>query len=347
MKKYFSYLLILLLALLFACSSDNKSKEFLTDQKAFSQSIELIFKKNSESNKALEEIKSNPNDTALITKTLNSFIVSNKEIINESEKVSDEFLDEISLEFKTDYRHLLDEYKISANTIQSKNNESEDTTDLDKNTMIAENSFWNYFQAHQSEIIKKFPMIGQDFKATLEKLKVPSTKEDDKIVIDKSYWGIIWRLAIGDFAVTFIFSLLISILVALNVLTFNATKKLKLNSMGTLLILLSAFFGFLAQTYLWVLWSAFCSYSVSYFIDSPSVTQNWIYYLTGFFASWGPMSYLLSKELDTVESAEEKNKIYRGSSMYILISIISFIIFCVFPNLLSSDFISFIYNRIY
>lgn len=121
----------------------------------------------------------------------------------------------------------------------------------------------------------------------------------------------------------------------------------KLNSFGTILLIPFSLIGFISQGFLWIIWAAFCAFSVKYFIDSPTVTHNWLYYATGFFASWGPLNYLSVKEQDTAETTKERNKIIIGSFIYIILIIVSFILFCIYPNLTSYKFISFIYEWVY
>jgi hypothetical protein len=160
---------------------------------------------------------------------------------------------------------------------------------------------------------------------------------------NKSYWKMLLYLGIGDFVVTLLYSLLVVLTMFLTIGLTKGAEKVGLGSTGTLILIIPKVIVSIGlQIYFWVLWASFCVFNVLYFMDSPQVTHNWLYYLTGFIAVSAPMSYLSSREQETESSYEAKKRISTYAGIYILISIAAYLLFCFYPKLLDYKFISFI-----
>ena len=160
---------------------------------------------------------------------------------------------------------------------------------------------------------------------------------------NKSYLKMVLYLGIGNFIVTILYSLLIVFIMFLTIGLFKGAEKIGLGSPGTLILIIPKFIVSIGlQIYFWVLWASFCVFNVLYFMDSPQVTDAWLYYFTGFIAVSAPMSYLSSKEQETESSYAAKNRIRTYAEIYILISISAYLLFCFYPKLMDYKFISFI-----
>ena len=152
-----------------------------------------------------------------------------------------------------------------------------------------------------------------------------------KKLTSKSYWKMLLYLGIGDFAVTFLYSLLVVLTMFLTIGLTKGAEKIGLGNIGTLILIIpKVIISIGLQIYFWVLWGAFCVFNVLYFIDSPQVTHNWLYYLTGFIAVSAPMSYLSSREQETEISYEAKKRISTYAGVYILISMSAYLLFCFY-----------------
>ena len=116
------------------------------------------------------------------------------------------------------------------------------------------------------------------------------------------------------------------------------------------MIFISTPFIFIAnvgQAYFWILWAAYCAFTILFYKDSPSVFHNWLYYVTGFFTVTGPIGWLSHKEKQTATSKDELQKIQGGTFYYSLIAIVAFIVFCIWTNLLNYKYISWLNEWLY
>jgi hypothetical protein len=356
MKKCATFFIAVSLIITASCSNkeSNNDQKFKIDEKNLTESLGMILKANLDARKGLSEFKKSFKDSSeFSTPTdvqreayfdlINKNLKSDTSIILQGQKVSNSFLNYISPEFKTKYRNLIDNYTTTIE-VTKQNLSADSLREFDIKTQTIESAFWDYLQEHQSEFNQKLPEFKDDFKASMVKYNLPVGNNKE---IEKFYWGLFWRLSIGGFVVTLIFSFVIVIIVFLIASILKISERSKKEFLNVILVIPVSTVGFVAQAYLWILWSGFCVYSVKFFIDSPTVTQSWIYYITGFFASWLPLSYMASKEIETANSTKERNGTVVGSTMYILISILSFLVFSFFPTLMQHDFISFFYKWVY
>lgn len=117
-------------------------------------------------------------------------------------------------------------------------------------------------------------------------------------------------------------------------------------------ILSFSFLFIIVQAYLWVIWTSYCVFTVKYFINSPAVTHSWLYYIAGFCAALFLLT-LLDNAMQGIKSrynlnlSEQFQLIVFGVNTYVVVIVLSFILFSVFPNLMSYKYVSFINNWIY
>ncbi len=154
------------------------------------------------------------------------------------------------------------------------------------------------------------------------------------------------RLLISDFVSIFVFSFfVIALLLPLAAIGLLAEKINK-----GLLTIISIPFMIIAgigQAYFWILWAAYCAFTIQFYIDSPTVSQNWLYYITGFFSVTGPIGWLSHKEKQSATSYDEQKKIQDGTFYYSLIAIVAFIVFCIWTSLLDYKYISWANDWLY
>ncbi|WP_293874466.1 hypothetical protein [Flavobacterium sp.] len=352
MKKYIYTATIFFLLILSSCSEKNESSQniFEADKNALLKSIDILGKAADKMNKiSATESEININNIAdnsqvsKLTEQQQSYLEALEEIesgIKESYKVSDNFLNNIHPEMKTMYRDnyigsfklVLTEQKAILKKGFDKGTDilkdkdyltklSEEHAKSEKHILEMQTLWYNFIQSHQDVLNDEINLSGKKS--------------------NKSYWGMFWRFLIA----TFIAVILVSVVISLLVLPIAGLgligDKIKSNVLPYLNILFSLIAG-IAQFYFWLLWAAFCVHHIYYFMDSPNVTHRWLYYITGFSFAITPMSYLSSKEQDITDSHKEKASIFLGSSIYILFTVVMFILFCIYPNWMDYKYVSFI-----
>jgi hypothetical protein len=86
----------------------------------------------------------------------------------------------------------------------------------------------------------------------------------------------------------------------------------------------------LAQAYFWGFWGALCATLAA--AASPHAWSAWVYYVLAFGACVGPIGFLLGKERGTAQSAGEVTAIEKGSVLYSLIAILTYVAFSIWPS---------------
>ncbi len=343
MKKYIAPIILFFFFALASCSdkNDNSKTDFLKDKNELLRSLNILGKATEKFNQLKPtDANLNVDDTLAVIKfaeqvkeyknVLNEFQLG----INESEKVSDEFLDNIHPEMKSMYR---DKYigsfklQLSSNLFEKGFKYSNDKNKLaeiaeeenkqDKKVEEMQTEWFDFIQKHQDVLNDEDVLTGKKS--------------------DKSYWGMFWRFLVADFIATLLVSFLIVILILPITGIALLSEKIKSSALSFLTIPFVLVAG-LGQLYFWVLWASFCVFHMHYYMDSPNVSHRWLYYLTGFFAAIAPMGYLSTKEQETADTNTERNRIANGSFMYILLTIVAYIVFCIYPNLMDYKLISFI-----
>jgi hypothetical protein len=346
-----NYLLILFTTalLLFSVScSEKKTTEFKPDQIAFSNSIAMILKSNADAYSKIDEYKKSGQNPYEENNNVQALPSSYNQIIKESEKVSDEFLDYLDSDLKLRYRNLINIYKTILDLIQSGNYNSETVEKIDKEIYSTEESFWKLFEDKQSSFEKKLSGFGQDMKDALKKYNVPVKK--DTTDSNKSIWKMILRFILANLVLVVVYLILGSILLFIFRIMVNYTQRI------TGFVFFSIVIAIILQIYLWTLWSSFCVTTIKYYINSPEVTHSWIYYIVGFL---GTVSILFSieerfKSLKLKSNNNINLKVFEKVKLlifwmdiYFIFVLIGFIFFCIFPSLMTNNVFAFVNNLIY
>jgi len=243
--------------------------------------------------------------------------------IKESKKVSDQFLAFIHPEMNKMYQqNFIGIYKLVLKNIGNTDIENLYESDQEINDKML--TYWAFIQANQDEINKKLGDVEKKPK--------------------KSYWRMLLRLIIADFVSTIVFSFFIIALL----LPFTPVMAFANKSTIAAIIL----FPFMAiasigQTYFWILWASFCAFTVTFYVDSPDANHAWLYYITGFFFTTGPIGWFAYKESQSAQTYEEHKGIQMGTTYYGLIVIAAYIIFCIWTNLMDYKFLSWINDWLY
>ncbi len=82
---------------------------------------------------------------------------------------------------------------------------------------------------------------------------------------------------------------------------------------------------FLINVYILSGWSAYVAFHVLMYTSLPGIPNVWLYYTVGFFLCYGPLGYMAVKG----RLGEDINSI-----LYIIIAMIAYIIFLIFPILM-------------
>ena len=347
--KNISILLISTFVLV-SCFSKKKSKiDFEVNKAAFQNSLQIMQDisvkinklENDISDDSIRPFKLSPSE--VMGRYYVIFDLNDKGIL-ESSKVTDEYLDYIHPELKNMYRNNL----IAANKLKyqflkeslEKNITYQAIIDIEKRQKFITETANKGVQI--SEKTDKMFREWNDFNnKNYDKLTNKSILLGSKP--NKSYWKMLFFSIIGDIVVTILYSLLVYIILGLTVGIAKISELSKSENTGLLLLLIPQFiFSTFVQVYFWILWAAFCAFNVIYFLDSPNVTHNWLYYLTGFLAAGTPMAYLSNKEQEYESSSKAKKKISNYSLVHILISTVGYVVLCISPKLMNIKYISFI-----
>ncbi len=185
--------------------------------------------------------------------------------------------------------------------------------------------------------------FNQDFKDAMRKYNVP-IEQQEKDYSEKSFWRMIWRLIYGNVGLGLAYLFVSGILrLIFKLITKDKTRI-------TLFIFFAIIFALLIEIYLWILWSSFCVITIRYYINSPTVTHVWLYYVAGII---GLLLLLFNLEAKYKKPSynltvfEKFKAIVFWPDVYFVVCILSFTIFCIFPNLMNNVVISFINNWIY
>ena len=133
-------------------------------------------------------------------------------------------------------------------------------------------------------------------------------------------------LILSGFVALFCFSIAL-ILLLLPLVIFSRYR----NPPKTLVIPLMGFAG-CYQVYFWGFWSAFCVAFVIKYTQNGNGTWDWIYWILGFIWCISLIGWLSHKERQMSRSNEEIFSVYKGSTIYSLISIVTFLFFSFAPS---------------
>jgi hypothetical protein len=326
MRQFFA-LAFILSTVFISCSNkekkDNKEK-YSNDLKSFSKSLEIFDSANKFALDIAEKSKSGEQiDTSVIRDNFRQMFDKIKEGIAESEKVSDEFLDFLHPKLKSMYRDtFVGSFKMMIEFREKGDYSKANALDQKVNSM--QQSFFAFLEANQND----FQKLSNGDNAT-----------------KKSYWRMLVRFFISDFAALIVFSFLIVILLLPIMPIALLGEKLSTNVSAALsfpFIIIAA----AGQLYFWMLWASYCTSTIKHYMDSPTVTHNWLYYLTGFFAVSAPIGWLGNKESQG-QNYEDRKNTQKGTLYYSLIAIVCFIVFCIWTNLLDYKFVSWVNEWLY
>lgn len=328
--NFIRYLLFFPVCVIALCTcsdkhNDSKSK-YAADKEAFIKSLETFGKANEEATKFIEDNKDKiSNDPNFATTNIQNMLDKYKDGIKESEKVSDDFLDFLHPKLKSMYKDtFVDSFREMIEF--SEDGDYSKAMEIDKKVNDMQKSFYSFLHDNQDEINKK----------------IPSEKNAPK----KSYWRMFLRFLISNFVSILVFSFFVFVLLLPLVPIVLLAEKINKG----LLTILSIPFMIIAgvgQAYFWILWAAYCAFTIRFYMDSPAVSHNWLYYVTGFLSVTGPIGWLSNKEKQTATSYDEQKKNQGGTFYYSLIAIVAFIVFCIWTNLLDYKYISWVNDWFY
>lgn len=319
-------LTFILLTTFVSCSEKeiDKKRNYSNDLESFDKSLEIFTKANRFAVEIIENSKKGAQfDTSFVTNKYHQYIETISEGIIKSENISDDFLDYLHPELKSMYREkFVGSYKMIIEFV--------------------ENGDYN----NAEEFDQKIYDMQQSFHVFLLDKQIDFNKiSDGGNKPKKSYWRMLLRFLISNFATITIFSLLLFTIFAplmfIGLLADDFNK-----SFSTVLSLLFLAISVVCQIYFWVLWASYCAYTVKYYIYSPVITYNWIYYLTGFFMVSAPISWFGRKESHG-QYYNNRNSTQIAVVLYCLIAIICYIVFCIWSNLLDYKYISWVNYWLY
>ena len=145
-----------------------------------------------------------------------------------------------------------------------------------------------------------------------------------------TFWGFVFRLAVGSVAAPIVFSFMVVPLFGLLALTVRRSDS-KLTPLAYPVLALL----FISQLYLWGMWASYCAGLAVVRASDPEVTHTWLYYLVAFMFVTAPLAYLASKEQAAATSVGEVQKIQRGSILYKGAAIAAFVMFSLWPALMT------------
>jgi hypothetical protein len=260
-----------------------------------------------------------------------------KKLINEgietSEKISDDFLKYLHPELSEYFKgRLVKSNKLYIEGISGDYDLSEAIQkQIEANKLLAEwGSYWadNFDQINKQLTVKSKKTFGQKIK------RLTSVNESKR-----SYWRMFLRFIISNFISIFVFSFFVIALLLPLVPIGLLGDKIK-SGLATIVTIPFILIAGVGQAYFWALWAAYCAQTVQIFIANPAVTQSWIYYATGFFSVTGPIGWLSSKESQSAKTYDDQKRIQGGTFYYSLISVVAFIVFSIWTDILNSKYIS-------
>lgn len=315
------------LILVFSSCSEKKSEQlpnnFKENRDKFITTIETF----QESNKISAELPNYTTDEQSSQEQKMKTLIHKG--IETSNEISDAFLNFLHPDLSDNFRNKL--VKSNELYLDGAFSKSDDPTtsfqkQLQANQLLSE--WGNYWEKNFDQIDKNL-----NTKASVDKTK-------------KSYWRMLLRFIISDFVSILVFSFfVIALLLPLAPIGLLAEKINK--GLVTIISIPFMIIAGVGQAYFWILWAAYCAFTIRFYMDSPTVSHNWLYYITGFFAVTAPIGWLSSKEKQSATSYEEQKKIQGGTFYYSLIAAVAFIVFCIWTNLLDYKYISWLNDWLY
>lgn len=278
--------------------------------------------------------------------------------IEESKKVSDQFLDNqqdgLSIMFRNNYvgcyisiveqfkkiiEVIEDEGKINDKVFleQFMQDSYEGVVDFE----IKHKSYFGFLNKNQYNIFKGFSEEYRITGSTVE--QILTTIENSKVESKKSYWRMFFRLIISSvIMILSIGIILLFLLGSANLVNFISDIQVILKGLLTFLLIFPTVILIL---YFCILWVSYCAYTVQFYIDSPKVTQHWIYYITGFILATAPFRHVIEthKHKGTIEG----KRIALFFAFVVTILFILFITFSLRPGLMDYKLLSWLNNLIY
>ena len=144
------------------------------------------------------------------------------------------------------------------------------------------------------------------------------------------FWGFFIWLFIASMIFTFALPLIMTPILGLWAL-FVVVQKESVQNLTRHRIISFMFYPlmvliFLSSVYIFSGWSAYVASSVLVGSSAPGVTHKWIYYLTGFLLCGEPLVYMASKEGPEISPM---------SYLYIVMAVVVYVLFLVWPILIS------------
>jgi hypothetical protein len=142
------------------------------------------------------------------------------------------------------------------------------------------------------------------------------------------FWDFIFRLLVGAFVTPIALSFMLVLLVSLLGLTMRCSGAQPAAIWTYLMLALL----FLAQTYFWGLWAAYCASLAFIRAADAGAGHRWLYYAVAFLFVLAPLGYLTFKERQSSSSSGEGRDLQWGAGLYSGLTVISFVVFAVAPQ---------------
>lgn len=330
MKLRYFFVTFLTITLLGCGKNIEKTNNFNKDLEYFNNSIELLYEANKIDLSKKETIDSSDHEIKLMLQL-------SRDGIKYGNMVNDDFLNYLHPELQVNFK---DKF-IRGNELYMEGFVKQFDTllilesvsnQIKGNKLLEE---WNIFWIENENLVRK--------KIKIEKISF--TDKLKKIVqpVKKSYWRMVLRFFIFDFLyIGFFSAIFVSAMIIIIPIGYLSQKtkgifSLFLNTIFTTFI-------FAIQSYLWILWSSFCVALINFYIENPEVNYKWLYYITGFSFSLGPIGWFYHKERQSSKTIKEAENIEKGTFIYRMICLISFFSFIIWPNLLSIELFKWLNN---
>jgi hypothetical protein len=161
----------------------------------------------------------------------------------------------------------------------------------------------------------------------MQTIETPNVRRIEHHPRDIMFWRFLLKMFIADFACMFVFAFALMAVLAPFALVARQESPAKI------LVIPMAVIAGAFQVYFWGLWAAFCSATAAKYSAMAEVSHHWLYYVAGFMFCTGPLGYMAHKETQMAQSYDEVRGIQRGTSLYSLIAVVAFIVFCIRPSL--------------
>lgn len=250
-----------------------------------------------------------------------------EQAVNKSHEVSDNFLEYLHPNLPYYYREKLVKGSVLFKDGYSGLSENNSISILKQIQSVQLISDWHTFLGKNGEDIdsKLYPTSKS---STFNKISKALFSTPSKL----SYWRMFLRFLLSTFvfiiAFGFVFLAVLSPLVPIKFIADKTHDRL-----FTILSIPIFIFSGILQAYLWVLWAAYCAFTIQLYMSNPTVDHYWLYYVTGFFMAASPIGFLNHKEMQLAQSYQEVKSKKMGTNMYSLIVIGAFISFCIWDEL--------------